>query len=467
MTAITGPRAIPFLGASGGLIRFFSDPIRSLMRLRSYGDVVSLAAPDPSLVALFGPEHNRLVLADARRFHNLADPPVKAPPDASMNRITHGLTAMNGDHHRLHRRLLQPAFSRTAIEAHAPSIVDVTDRFLARWQPGEVRDVRADTVELAMLISMRCLFGLEVESEAKALGRLGMLALSGLTDMRNVLFPFDAPFTPLRRYLRVCEEVEARLRVLIERRRSTGAGNDALSMLLRAHDEAGSRLTDDELVGHANVLFVAGHETTASTLAWTLVLLSEHPKVASDVHDELRAVLGDAPITVGDIDRLPLLDRVVKESMRLLPATPFLFMRETQAPLEVGGHVLPQGAKLLLSPLMTHREEALFSEPLKFKPERWEGATFGPFEYLPFGAGPRMCLGATFAHQVLRLVLATVLRRHRVSLVAGARVEARCHGITMGPKGRLPMRLTVPSTGFVATGQVDGLAPLVDFPVAA
>lgn len=462
MSRLPGPRALPLLGATGGLIRFFANPVRSLLELRTHGEVVSLAAPDPSLVAAFGPAHNSTVLSDPRRFHHFAEPMVKAPPEASMNRITRGLTAMNGEQHRLHRRLLQPAFSRTAIEGYAAPAVEVAERFLQRWKQDEVRDLRADMVELSLLVSMRCLFGLEVESEAKQLGRLGMQALSGLTDARIMAFPVDLPGSPLRRYKRVCEEMERSLRSLIARRSLSPEGPDALSILLRAHDADDGKLTDDELVGHANVLFVAGHETTACTLAWTLLLLSAHPQVAADLQDELQRVLGGDLPTAAKLDELPLLDRVVRESMRLLPATPFLFPRVLKEPIELGGHAIPAGAKLVLSPLITHREPSLFPDPLRFEPRRWEGASYGPHAYLPFGAGARMCLGSTFATQTIRLVLALILSRHRLTLVPGTKVRTRCHGITMGPRDPVPMRLSSPAETFVGSGLEDGLEGLVE-----
>lgn len=155
--------------------------------------------------------------------------------------------------------------------------------------------------------------------------------------------------------------------------------------------------------------------------------------VLQALHEEL-AVLGGAPPTPADFARLPLLDRVIKESMRLLPAAPMLFMRVPTREAKLGPHVVPPGTTVVLSPLVTQRAPALFPEPARFLPERWEATSPSAYEYLPFGAGARMCLGAPLANLALRTLLPMVLQRFRVELVAGAEVSRGMHGIALAPK---------------------------------
>ncbi|HMV66962.1 MAG TPA: cytochrome P450, partial [Myxococcota bacterium] len=441
---LPGLRPIPLLGRTGGLARFFSDPIGALHRLRVLGDVVALNRGDPTLIAAFGAAHNRVVLSDSARFQHFADPPFPVPPASSAARLMNALTSMNGEHHRRHRRLMQPAFSRTAVEGYRDATVEVTRRYLDRWRPDRQVDLVEEMVQLTLRVAARTLFGIDVDDDAAAFGDLSLRVLTGLTDVRNMLFPVRWGPTPMARYLRDCEVMEAKLRALLaERRARAGQGRDVLSLLIAAHDDDGAALTDDELIGHTNVLFIAGHETTAFTLAWTLLLLAQHPDVADALDAELARLPG--PPEVGDLAALPVLDGVLKESMRLLPATPFLFIRQADGGAEIGGHALPPGAWLLLSPLITHRDPDRFPDPLAFRPARWEGLAPTPHEYLPFGAGPRMCLGAGFAAQTLRLVLPMILRDWRPELPpAGVRVDLRTQGITMGPAPALPATLRRP-----------------------
>jgi cytochrome P450 len=155
----------------------------------------------------------------------------------------------------------------------------------------------------------------------------------------------------------------------------------------------------------------------------------------------LRGVLGGAPPTVDRLKDLPRLDRVVKESMRLLPATAFLFFRRATEAFTLDGHAFPAGPIFILSALCTHRLPALYAEPRRFLPDRWESLSPSTYEYMPFGAGPRTCIGATFANQAIRLMLATMLQRFRFAMVPGAKVSRKVQGITLGPKYGLPVRL--------------------------
>jgi cytochrome P450 len=210
-------------------------------------------------------------------------------------------------------------------------------------------------------------------------------------------------------------------------------------MLLDATDEQGESLSDADIVGHSSVIFAAGHETSSNALCWTLLLLTQHPKVLADLMDELTHVLKGEPPRVEDLAQLPLLDRVVKESLRILPPVPFNH-RISAVDTELGGYSIPRGSELITSVYRTHRMSEFFPAGDRFRPERWENLDPGPYVYNPFGAGPRMCIGATFALMEVRIVLAMLLQAFRFQLVPRARID-RFLSITMAPKHGLPMHV--------------------------
>jgi len=263
-----------------------------------------------------------------------------------------------------------------------------------------------------------------------------------LTQPLAILLPYDLPGTPFRRAQRLAARLLGQLELVIEqKRRGVEVEHDALALLLRANadDEAG--FDDDELIAETVTLLFAGHETMAKTLSWTMFLLDRHPAVLADVLDELDGVLGGRPVSAADLPNLPLLERVMKESMRVLTPVPTLFLRVPATDTALGRHTLPKGANVVISPYVTHHDPALYRDPERFDPERWTSLDPTPFEYLPFGAGPRMCIGAGFARQALRLILATLLQRVRFSLVRGTEVSRLTRGNILMPKRGLMVHL--------------------------
>jgi cytochrome P450 len=261
--------------------------------------------------------------------------------------------------------------------------------------------------------------------------------------MGPTLLPIDLPGLPLRRLLRLSDRLDADIRAMVERRRaSLGGERDVLAMLLHARDEDGASMSDAELIGQATVLFIAGHETSSNALTWTLFLLSQHPQVLGDLRDELHGVLrGDAP-AAAQLGRLPLLDRVVKESMRLLPPAS-ISLRVSTAPFKLGPYELPRGTTVFFSQYATHHMPELYPEPERFLPERWLAIDPPVYEYLPFGAGPRMCIGATFALLEIKIALAMIVQRYQLALQPGARIDRRLR-ITLSPRQGMPMIVLPP-----------------------
>jgi cytochrome P450 len=456
MLNVPGPRPFPVLGASGNLLRFIRDPLGYIGRLfDAYGPIavlvrgrptriVSTEASAPGTVFFYGAELNRELLTAHEKFHKSAlsgplypQEPVNARK-RPLKRLLTGLFHVNGDEHRQQRRLMMPAFHKSRIDSYRDDMVALTESMLAGFSAGETRDLRPDMMELTLRVATKTLFGGDMGQAGLQVARKLQLWLELFRP--SAMLPLDVPGTPYRRWLDTSLAIDAKMsEVIAEKRRAASSGADILSMLLEAKDEQGASLSDDELVGHVGVIFAAGYETTSNALSWTLFLLSQHPRVANDLLDELDSVLhGDAP-RVEQLAELPLLERVIKESMRLLPPVP-LNHRVAPAETELGGYTLPAGTEVISSIYHTHRIPELYSEPARFRPERWEKFDPGPYAYNPFSAGPRMCIGAAFAMLELKIVLAVLLQRFRFELVPGIRVD-RFFSITMSPKPGLKMRV--------------------------
>jgi cytochrome P450 len=323
---------------------------------------------------------------------------------------------------------MAPVFTKAAVAGYGDEMAATVDRVLRGWRHGTA-DVSHLAMELALHVAMKSLYGIDPGAEAAEIGRLSKELLEGIFSMGVMLFPIAVPGSPYARWMNECVGYERLLRRLVEGRRARHDDRrDVLSTLLRARDEDGSQLGEDDLVAHAAVLLTASHETTANTIAWTLLLLAAHPRVYEDLSDELSSVLHGAAPTAEDLARLHLLDRVVKERQRLLPASAILFFRAAQEPFALGGYDLPAGARLLTSPFIAHRSADLYPAPGRFDPARWERIDPSAYEYLPFGAGPRLCIGAQFAAQAVRIALAVILSRFRFETVAGARVDRAVRG---------------------------------------
>lgn len=422
---LPGPRPVPLVGARGNLLPFIRNPLDYMSRLyQSYGEVVSLARGTTEYVFAFSPEYNRQVLGNTTLFYNLdaSTSPLCIPRNSSLSRLFAGLSQMNGDRHRRQRQLMMPALQKKRLDDYYGDIVAVTEQWLAGWRVGQQRDLFEEMRGLTLSIAVKTLVGVSPDRGGRAMCRL-LESWQGLVfSPPAILLPFDLPGSPYRRLLTLSERLEAALRELISRKRAEGPGRDALSALMQAHDEDDGRMTDDELVGQTNFLFMAGHATTASALTWTLFLLDQHPRALNDLLDECDAKLHGGTPAREQLDELPLLEAAIKESIRLLPPV-LWWSRVSTAPFYLGGYEVPEGARVISSAYVTHRLADHYAQPDKFIPERWRTFSPDPYAYLPFSAGPRACPGAAFAMVEMKLILATILQRYRTSVRPRAPVD--------------------------------------------
>jgi cytochrome P450 len=454
--AIPGPPPTFFLGWRGNALRYARDRVGHLTRLHeTYGNVVALVrggngnlfstVPDcPGTVFAVGPQYNQEILSNPAVFQNSIRTSLEGTPQA---RLAAGIFTMNGDTHKLHRRLLLPAFQKKRIESYSRDMAELTRQTLDAWAPGQRLDFAKAMQQLTLRIACKVLFGLELNESQTRVGELAQQSLQYMRSPSVVVMPWNLPFFPYRRFRRIARRLDREIDDLIKRKRAHQKDEgDVLSLLIHTHDEDGKRLSHDELIGQANALFMAGHETTSNALTWTLFLLAQHPPVLADVVDELTAnVRGETP-TVEELRELPLLERVVKESMRLLPPVP-VSGRFAAEPVSLGRYSLPRGTEVIFSIYHTHHLPGLYAEPNRFNPDRWLAIEPSPYEYLPFGAGARMCVGASFAMLEAKLVLALLLRRYRLETIPGTRIDRQV-SITMRPRHGLPMIVRPPDRQF-------------------
>lgn len=396
-------------------------------------------APKMKVFAI-GSVFNHQVLSDPDLFRSPGFLKFPVAQDSALVRLNTALVSMNGQQHKQQRRLVQPAFHRRQVENYHRAMVDVTETLLDGWRGQHTLDMHHEMKRLALVMATRVLFGIDTRSEADRFGELTTRWLSLLFNPLVSLASYDLPGLPYRELLRLSDELDAIYRTIIERKRALPeAQQDMLATLIQTFDEDGGRLSDAELIGHANSIFIAGHDSTASTLTWALFLLAQHPQIYSDLLDELEGELRGGLPALEQLGRLPLLDGVVKETMRLLsPAA--VIGRKTTAPCMLGGYDLPANTSVMLSPYLTHRDPDVYPDPERFLPQRWAGLSPSTYQYMPFGVGPHMCLGSSFALLEMKLVLAAFVQRYRVTVLPDARIDRKLLAF-MIPRQGMPMRL--------------------------
>lgn len=454
------PSPLPFVRtgpvAAYWYVRFFRDPVGTLIgAYRKFGPVFALGGVVPKgrrqklhAVAL-GPDFNRQIFGDPALFRSTGQS-MAGPVDSALRRIRHGLTRMNGEKHKQQRRLISPVLAKPAVGGYCDEMIAISASELEQWPVGRVADVWKLVRRLALRVSSQILFGREDPQTAIALGELLQGWLHRNFSPQVWAFPIDLPGTPYRGLLRHSERIERTLQAMIDRRRSCPSpGQDMLEMLVRARDDESMGMTDAELIGQANILFGASFETVATSMTWTLFLLAQHPRIMADVHDELRRELhGEAP-RWDQLHRLPLLDAVIKESMRILPPVPFA-IRSPRFPTNLGDLSIDRGDRVICSHYITHHLPELYDQPERFDPMRWFTIDPGPYEYLPFSAGPRLCSGYLFAMTEIKVALAMILQRWKLTALEGTRID-RAVRITLGPKHGMPMTIEKQDGRFQAT----------------
>ncbi len=449
----------------GSVADFARDPIQAMRQLWSlHGEVAALQEDRNRLFFVFGPTFNHYVLSDNKRFHSQFFA-IRGPRKSAQRRVTSGLLSMNGDEHRDHRRMVMGPFQKKSIQAYHDNVIGMTQDAVSSWNPGDTIDMVGEMTHYMLRLTSSILFGVDEPEMAYEIGRLTERWVALNHKVSPAIFSSDpALLGSYDELLRAAEELETAVLEMVRLRRSGQLGTDVLSLLLRAYDMQGG-ISDEQLVGHIVLMFGAAHLTSAHTLAWTLFLLTQHPEVMSALHAELEEHLAGGAPTAEQVDQLPVLDRVLKESMRILPASAHS-QRVAAEPLELGPFRLNPGNPVIFSQFITHHMPSLFPEPEKFLPDRWLTATPSPYAYLPFGAGPRMCIGAPLGMMQFKISLPTILGKFKLSMVPGAEVQARAMSTMLFPTSTIPMRIERQDGVFTSQPVSGNIHSLVDLPAA-
>jgi cytochrome P450 len=434
--AIASIPKLPGLPLLGNLLEFRRDRLGLQQRASDLAPIgrVQIASVPLYITADADVAHEILV-EHADAFHKSQGIKLMMPL------LGDGLLLSEGDVHKRHRKLLAGAFAPKRLAAYGETMVAETETQLRGWRAGRRIDLATEMMQMTLAIAGRTLFSADVRGDAAVVGEGMELAMRA--TIAGLLSPLRVPITwPLPRNLRMKRAVamldEVVYRLIAEgRARGTDRG-DVLSILLLARDdEDGTGLTDKQVRDETMTLLLAGHETTANTLAWTWHHLGSHPAVHARLVEEL-ARLGDRPVTVDDLPALPWNLAVLEESMRLSPPV-FLTGREATRDVVIGGHHLPKGAMIAVNIRGIHRRADYYPDPLAFRPERMlpDAKKARPrHHYLPFGAGPRVCIGSHFAMLEAQLALATMARRARVRMLKSDVTPEPL--ITLRPRGGLP-----------------------------
>jgi cytochrome P450 len=437
---LSGPKGRFLLGS---LREFNTDTLNFLRDQRQYGDVTRFYFGPFRVMVVNHPDyvHDVLVTHADHYYKTASIKQILAPV------VGNGLFTSDGDFWKRQRRLVQPTFHTRRISAYARIMVDYANDLAAAWQEGAVRPIDKDMTNLTMRIIAKTLFDADIASEAPEVGQVIREALSLIEEnfRQLVILPRWLPTGRNRQMNRVVERLDALIdRFIAERRASGEDKGDFLSLLLSAHDEDNSVMTDKQIRDEAMTLFGAGHETTAVTLMWVWYLLSQHPDVEAKLHDELDGVLAGRQPTVEDLPQLVYTEMIIKEAMRLYPAA-WAVSRQVQKDVPLGPYQLKKGQVIFVNTYGIHHDSRYYPDPERFDPERFHPeneANIPKYAYIPFGGGPRVCIGNAFSLMESRLLLVTLAQRFRLSLAPDFAVVPE-RQFTLRPKHGLQMIVSV------------------------
>jgi cytochrome P450 len=436
------------------LVRWVATPLPFLEDMASrYGNVFSMYLPrlDAPMVIFAEPTAIKELFTGDPMFLNAGQANIILRPVLGKD----SLLLLDGERHLRERRLMLPPFHGERMKAYGDTMRDLTLREVERWPVGRPFPVHESTQAITLDVIMQTIFGVASDDPRVAALREALVKFTTLGTSRvGTAFllmtpPERAPqlqqmatrglgkLLPWAPIVRAQIETDRLVREVIatRRREGTQGREDILSMLIDARDESGGAMTDDQLRDEMLTLLVAGHETTATTLAWTLHHLLENPDWLQRVRAEVREV---GPT---DLDKLVILDAAIKETLRLTPILPMVG-RVLGKPMTIGGIDLPAGAAALACIYLVHRRADLYPDPLRYDPSRFIGKKVDPGTYFPFGGGARRCLGMAFANYEMKIVLANILARVDLAAAPGKKIKLVRRGITFAPSGGMPLVVT-------------------------
>ncbi len=403
----------------------------TFLRVNTSGKVVFVSSPQ-ALQEIFTKDNNEYELPANKTLKPLFG--------------EYSIGLLEGDRHRRERKLLMPPFHGDRIRNYGELICNITKQAASKLTVGKTFIARKLMQEITMQVILQAVFGLYdsprlSQIQSKLVDWLELTA----SPLRASLLFFPwlqkdwGAWSPWGQYQRLLQQLDELLYTEINERRTQLDPNrtDILTMMLLAQDEEGQGMTDQEIRDELMMLLFAGHETTATALAWAVYWVHKQPEVYEKLMQELTTLEADADH--GTISRLPYLTAVCQETLRIYPVIVFTFPRRTKQPVDLQGYHLEAGTIVRGCIYLTHHREDLYPEPKKFKPERFLERQFSTYEYLPFGGGQRRCIGMALAQFEMKLVLATLLSNFEMALADNRPVKPQSRGLTLGPAGGVKM----------------------------
>ncbi|SFS64657.1 cytochrome P450 [Marininema halotolerans] len=447
---IPGPNPASTTESQDPTWSYLVDPLGHMSTLyQHYGDVVAFlrggnkglylpSEKTPGTVFAFGPKQTETILRNPSLFHShsIMTPlfPECEAEETALRRITTGLFSYNGSPHQCQRKKVMPAFHRSTIERYTPDILRITHEISSTWKPDEWMDLARETTSLSLTILWHIFLGKTGMGHPQHLSNAQSWLEHLLDASRGITL--NLPDNPKDRVREEASFIEDTFRRFWQE--ASKEDQSVLTQLCH-HAPKNESLTETEAIGHLFTFVMAGYETVASSILWTLFLLASHPKELHNLTEEISGPFNGDSISEDEIRKLTHLDHVVKESLRLLPAAPICW-RVAQPGAFLNPWEVPPGTEVIYSPFHTHRLPELYDQPQRFQPSRWAHIRPSPFEYLPFSAGPRKCIGASLATQVIKGVLITLLPRYHFQLPPTIDVNLRV-GITLQPDMDFPVKL--------------------------
>ncbi|WP_414622028.1 cytochrome P450 [Calothrix sp. CCY 0018] len=435
-----GPKTPSFIQT----LKFILNPLSMLDNCaKRYGDIFTLNLKS-RVVFISNPQALQQILTNDKTDFSVPSEGNKAF-EPLMGK--HSVIMASGNAHRRQRQLLMPAFHGDRMRCYGDTINQVTSEIMNSWEVGQNFDVRFGMQATTMRVIMQAVFGIYEGDRAVELEKLlGSILEAGGSSPINAAFMI---FPILQRdlgakshwgnFLRQKERIHQLLNEEIEERRAKpdDSRTDVLSMLMAARDENGEAMTNAELRDELITLLFAGHETTATALTWALYWIHKLPEVREKLLAELDCL--DENSDFNTINKLPYLNAVCNETLRIYPVAILLFQRKVETPVSLCGYDFEPGTLLYGSIYLVHQREDLYPEPKKFKPERFLERQFSPYEFIPFGGGARRCIGMAFAQFEMKLILTKILTSLQLDLIDSGEVKPKRRGLVTGPNRSIQM----------------------------
>ena len=408
---------------------------------KRYGDIFTLQFTYVSIVIISNSKALQKLLND-REFIAPGDSNKVIEPVVGSNSVI----TISGEKHRRQRQLLMPPFHGDRMRTYGETINNITQEIIADWQTTEPFNVREEMQKITLRVIMQAVFGLykgkraaEIENHIQEFLEAGGSPLGSMILFFPKLQRDMGSLTPWGSFLYHREQADKLLYQEIDERRKNpdDSRTDIMSMLMASRDEQGEAMTDEELRDELMTLLFAGHETTATALTWALYWIHKLPEVKEKLLAELDS-LGENPDS-NAILKLPYLNAVYCETLRIYPVAMLTFRREVASPVSLVGHELEPGTQVMGSIYSIHHDEDLYPEPNKFRPERFLERRFSAYEFIPFGGGTRRCIGMALAQFEMKLILAKIILDLDLNLVTSGEVKAKRRGVVTGPNRPIEM----------------------------